>query len=512
MEPVASLITDPEDSRADTLVTTTGPAGEPPLTARVVRGAAWVFVGKIVGRGLQLITVVVLARLLTPEDFGLFGIVMLAVAALETFSETGFGTALIQRKDNTEAYLDTAWTVQVIRGFALAGIMYAVAPAVAWFFNEPRAVPLLRMMCFVEVLRGFRNIGIIYFRKELQFHKQVAYNLLGSLASVAVGIPLAFCLRSVWALVWAALAGASAGCLFSYVLHPYRPRPRFQTAQALELFRFGRWLLGMSVVVFISTNLDRVVLGKVLGTVALGLYHVAYMISIMPATQVTHLTNAVMMPTYAKLQTDRRRLGNAFSQVFEVVMSLAVPLSAFVMLTAPQIVLGLLGPQWEAAIVPLRILAIAGLIRAIAATGGPLFVGAGHPHMDFWMNLGRASIIALLVYPFTKWLGVPGAALAVVLGLAATLPIWVKVRSIAGVSGGAILRSMAPGFVLAGLVVIAVWTVRLLDLGAGPLLTLLLQGAAAVLLCGAGAVGAGKWFNRGVTVYALKAWRATRTA
>ena len=476
----------------------------------MVKGAGWVFAGKVVGRGLQLVKLVVLARLLSPEDFGLFGIVLLAIAALQTFTQTGFSTALIQRKDNTEDYLDTAWTVHVIRGLVLAGILFAVAPAVGWFFEEPRCVPLLRVMCASVAIGGFVNIGIIYFRKELKFHKQVLYNVATAVVTLIVGVVLAYRLRSVWALVWAGLAGAATRCILSYIIHEYRPRARLDRPQAVELFRFGRWVLGSSIVIFLATSIDHAFLGKVLGATALGLYRVAYRLSNAAATEITHLTNAVMMPAYAKVQDDSARLGRAFLHVFELVLSLALPLTAFIVLTAPHIVVGILGEKWQAAVIPLQILAIAGLLRAIAATGGPVFIGSGHPHMDFWMNLGRTSVIAVSIYPLTKLFGVAGTSFSVVLGLAATLPVWTRVMSITGVKWRDVLQRCQSAVLLAALVALAVWLSGLAPTYS-PQAALLMESSAAAIFCGFGVWLTWRWFHRGPLVQVGKALSAIRS-
>jgi O-antigen/teichoic acid export membrane protein len=189
-----------------------------PLTAKVVKGASWVFAGRAAGRVFELIKAVVLARLLTPEDFGLFGIVMLAIITLEIFSQSGFNTALIQRQGDIQGYLDTAWTVQVARGLLLALILFMVAPGVAWFFEEPRVVELLQIICLAQILQGFINIGIVLFEKEMQFHKQFLYEVGANVVSLIIGVSLAFALRSVWALIWANVAGVSMRLVLSYVL------------------------------------------------------------------------------------------------------------------------------------------------------------------------------------------------------------------------------------------------------------------------------------------------------
>lgn len=482
------------------------------FASRVVKSGGWVVGGKVARRGLQAVRLIVLGRLLVPEDFGLFGIVTLALAAMETLTQTGFQVALIQRQAGTEDYLDTAWTVQVVRGFVLAGILFAGAPLLVWLFGEPRVVRPLRVVSAIEVLRGFVNIGIIYLQKEMRFEREVAYQFLSSVVAFVVGIALAWWLRNVWALVWASVAEQAARTFFSYVFHPYRPCVKLDRAEAGELFAFGRWILGSAIILFVATRFDQVVLGRVLGAGALGVYALAHQIADLPATEVTHVASVVMIPAYAKLQGDRRRLGNAFIQVFELIMSMAIPLTAFLVVAAPQIILGLLGAQWEQAIVPLRILAVAGLLRAVNATGGPLFIGAGRPQMDFWMNLGRASVIATATYPLTRWFGLSGTAAAVVLALAVTLPVWARVRCVGSVSWLAVGRSLAHGGLLGALVVVAVAVARHIGPNLSAFGLLVLEGGMVLLLCGVAVLLIGHWFNRGLAVIAVKAWRAMHHA
>ncbi|MCD6415684.1 MAG: lipopolysaccharide biosynthesis protein [Planctomycetes bacterium] len=485
---------------------------EPSLTSRVVKGVAWVFAGKFVSRGLQLVKFVVLARLLSPEDFGLFGIVMLAIATLGTFTQTGFGAALIQRRGNTEDFLDTAWTVQVIRGLVVAVALFALAPLVGWFFDEARAAALLRVMCASVVLGGLVNIGVIYFRKELEFHKQFVYDLVPAGLSLIVGVALAYRLRSVWALIWAGMATAVVQCILSYIIHPYRPRVRFDGPQAAELFRFGRWVLGSSVVVFLATHGDDALLGKLLGTAALGLYQIAYQLSNTSATEMTHLTNTVMMPTYTNVQDDRERLGRAFLQVYELVVCITLPLTAFITVAAPEIVLGLLGAKWEAAVLPLQLLAVAGFIRSVAATGGPLFVGTGRPHMDFWMNLCRVGVIGITFYPFTKAWGVAGTSLSVVLGLAATIPVWATVASIGAISWRTLAAKTPVAMPASGAVLVGVVAARNLFLPLRPAFLLAAEACVAALMWGFVTLALGRYRKAGVSAQAMKAWRAIRTA
>lgn len=430
---------------------------ELPLTSKVFRSGAWVFAGKITSRCLQTVKLVILARLLAPEDFGLFGIVMLAMSAVETFTRTGFDQALIQRQDDIRDHLDTAWTVQFVRSLSLAALLFLGAPLVANFFGEPRSIVLLRVLCLVKIAEGCKNIGVIYWQKNLKFHKRVICDLIQSSTSLAVGISLAFILRNVWALVWSSLFGAVVHVGLSYMMHPFRPRLKLVPAQAKDLFRFGKWMLGGTIVMYLSNNGSEIVLGKLLGPVALGVFQIAHRISNIVSTEITHTSSAVLFPAYAMAQSDRERLRRGFTMAMDTVISLVFPLSAFLFCAAPEFVMVVLGQQWVPAVLPLRILTVAGIIRALAALGGPLFFGTGRPHMDFWMNLGRAVALAVVIYPLTRLYGVAGAAFSLVVALTATLPVWFYGILSSGIRVQDIFAAFSPGVVLALLVAVGVY-------------------------------------------------------
>jgi len=263
------------------------------LLQRVVRGGGWVFALRITDQLFGLARLIILARLLAPADFGLFGIALLAMSALETFSQTGFSAALIQKNEDIKPYLDTAWTVQLIRGTILALILFAVAPHIAAFFDAPAAKSILQVIGLSVLFQGFTSVGVIYFQKELEFHKQFAYMFSGALVNAGVAILAAFLLRSVWALVFGLLAGNLMRMVVSYFIHPYRPHIHFSRKQFKELFGFGKWIFGSSMLVFLITQGDDIFVGRLLGIAALGFYQLAYRISNMPTTEITHVISQV---------------------------------------------------------------------------------------------------------------------------------------------------------------------------------------------------------------------------
>ena len=316
------------------------------LSEKVIASGLWVLALRIVNRGLGLIRTLVLARLLAPEDFGLLGIAMLSISTLETFSQTGVEAALIQKKENVYSYLDTAWTVSVIRGFTLFSILFLLAPTIAIFFNSPRATFVIRVIAISTLLTGCRNIGVIFFQKELEFNKQFSYEISATLVDLTVAITLAFLLKNVWALVWGGMAANLTRLFMSYRIHSYRPKVRIHKEEFLELISFGKWILGSGILVFLITKGDDIFVGKILGITALGFYQMAYLISNLPATEITHAISKVTFPAYSKLQDDISQLKDGYFKVLEITVFLSIPVAGAIFLLAPDFTEVFLGQKW----------------------------------------------------------------------------------------------------------------------------------------------------------------------
>jgi len=394
------------------------------LSRRVIQGGFWVFTIRIFRRLFGLLKLIVLARLLAPDDFGLFGIATLALATLRSFSATGFNQAIIQKKEEVSAHLNTAWTVSVVRNLVLAVILVIIAPGVSRFFGEPGATLLIRLLAISVTVNGLTNVGIIYFKKELEFHRQFLYESVGVVVNIAVAIPLAFTLRNALALVYATIAGNAAQMVFSYILHPYKPELEIEWQKARDLYNFGRWIFGSSILVFVAVHADDIFAGKYLGVAALGIYQLSFRISNSMASEITGVVGEVTFPAFSKLQGNIDRLRKAFFNTVEASIGISAPLAAGLFILAPDFVHIVLEPKWEPMIPILRILTVSGLIRALISTGGPLVNAIGKPRINFWINLVRTSLLAASIYPLTSLYGLSGTAYAVLLGLSGSLLLW----------------------------------------------------------------------------------------
>jgi len=393
------------------------------LSQRAVRGGVCVFSLRIVQQLFGLARLIILARILAPHDFGLLGIALLTMATLETFSQTGFQTALIQKKEDIRSHLDAAWTVLILRGFILFAILYLIAPYAATFFNAPEAKPIIQVIGFSVLLQAFTNIGVIYFQKELEFNKEFIYQFAGILADFIVAVSAVLILRNVWALVFGLLAGNAARFTVSYLIHPYRPHLSSDWGKAKELFGFGRWILGSSILVFLITQGDDIFVGKLLGVAALGFYQMAYRISNMPATEITHVISQVTFPAYSKLQDDISNLREAYLKVLQLTAFLSFPITGLIFVLAPDFTMIFLGEKWMPIVPAMVVLALWGLIRSIGATTGPIFQGVGKPGIATKLQFARLILLVIIIYPLTiKW-GILGASLAVLLSILPVEPV-----------------------------------------------------------------------------------------
>ena len=383
------------------------------LSQRVVRGGVWVFALRIVQRLFNLTRLIILTRILAPHDFGLLGIALLTMATLETFSQTGFQAALIQKKEEIKSYLDSAWTVLILRGFILFAILYLIAPYASIFFKAPQASPIIQVIGFSLLLGAFTNIGVIYFQKELEFNKQFIYQLSGTLADFVVAVSVALILRSVWALVFGLLAAAIVRLIVSYFIHPYRPHLSLDLGRAKELFGFGKWILGSSILIFLLTQGDDIFVGKLLGVTLLGFYQMAYRISNMPATEITHVISQVTFPAYSKLQNNIPQLREAYLKVLQVTAFLSFPVAGLIFVLAPDFTRIFLGEKWMPMVPAMMALVFWGLIRSIGATTGPIIYAAGRPKILTKYQLFQLITLIILIYPLTVHWGILGTSLAV---------------------------------------------------------------------------------------------------
>lgn len=390
---------------------------EKSLSQKIITSGIWVATSAAGIHFLTLLRSIVLARLLTPEIFGLMGICIIVIRAIEVFSETGFSAALIHRKENFEDAKNTAYCLIVMRGFVLASIALVLAPFVAGYYQADNLKALIQVIAVSLILNGVSNINVVFFEKQLNFKRICLLNQSVALVNTILVIVLAYYLRSVWALVIGHVASAAVAASMSFILIPGKPKFQFNKKLAQELFGYGKYLTGLTAVTFIALEIDNFVVGKVLGMEALGFYVIAYMLGNLPTTHFVKIFMKVLFPAFSKLQDDRKAIRDGYLKALEFLSVFSFPAAAGLIAIAPEIIEVIYGPNWNPAILPLRLLSVFGCLRALTSLGGYLFNAIGRPNFNFYINLLLAFLIAIMIYPLTYRHQLVGTALAITIPL-----------------------------------------------------------------------------------------------
>ncbi len=409
---------------------------------RLVSGSVWISISEAITAIAQLASSIVAARVLAPHEIGLMGIVLLTIAVLESLSKTGFDQALIQSDDDVEPYLNVAWTWHVLRGFSLAALIAIAAPFVADFYDEPLVKWLIWVSAAKIVLDGLQNIGVIYFNRDLDFKTVCLVNGLKATAHAGVAIPAIVYFENVWGLVVGLVASALVGMIVTYIVQPFRPKLEWDIEKLKTLVGYGRWITGLTIILFVITQGDDIFVSKYLGPAALAFYQLAYSLSNLPATKITHVISQVSFATYARVKGEPEALRAAFHGVMRTTVLLSGPLGVAIWMVTPGIVEHVIGDKWAPVIPLVRILVVSAFIRSVAALGGALFRACERPDLDFKMNLPRFVAVVTLIYPFTAKWGLEGASYVVLIAIATTMPVFFYgVHKLVGMNFVAILKA-----------------------------------------------------------------------
>ncbi len=338
----------------------------------MIKGSMWMVAMRWSIRGIGLVSTVILVRLLTPADFGIVAMAMLVVGLLEILSSLGVDMALIQKSDAERKHFDTAWTFQVIQGAVIALLIFVFSPLMADFFDEQRIVPVMQLMAVAVFVNGFMNIGVVAFRKELDFAREFRFEVMKKIVTFLVTVIFAFILRNYWALVIGIVTGRFIGVLISYIMHAYRPR--FCLLAARELWSFSQWMLIAGIGNYINNKIDEFVVGGMKSTSQMGVYNVSADIATLPTVEVISPLSRALFPGYSKLKDEPERLASAFKNVIGMVALLGLSMSLGIVAVAEDLVYVVLGEKWMDAVPLIQWLAVFGAIVVLGNITSYIFI------------------------------------------------------------------------------------------------------------------------------------------
>ncbi|MGV7224174.1 MAG: lipopolysaccharide biosynthesis protein [Nitrospinales bacterium] len=395
------------------------------LRERMIHAGFWSISLHGFSRLLGILRTIIVAKLLAPDDIGLFTLAVLTLLFVETFLKTGFDSALVQRQGNIAHDLNVAWTVHVILGFIRASLLFFIAPTIAALFDEPMVKSLVQVVAFGMICHGFMNAGVIYLKKELEFHKEFLLLLSKVLADLCVSVAAAVHLRSAWALIYGLLAGYVVQVFVSYKIHPFRPQFSFDLKVFHQLFTYGKWMNLTGIATYMGTYFASVTIGKIMNVYALGIYQLTYWIVQAALVELAAAIGVVAFPAFSHIKNDQKRLQQAFIKTTGFTISVLIPITAILSLTSPEFVSIFLGEKWMEMIPLLKLLSVAGCFHAIAITGIPIFLSLGKPSILFQMQSLRAASLLIFIYPLVHNFGIKGVAWAMIISSFIMFIFWV---------------------------------------------------------------------------------------
>jgi O-antigen/teichoic acid export membrane protein len=349
-------------------------------------------------RAIGLVSVVIMARLLRPEDFGIVALALAAAAFVELFGWIGLRQALLRVPEPERSHYDTAFTIQLIL-FLLLGVLLALAaPFAAAFYGVPEVAPILWVLSGRMAFLAAVNIGVVDFEREMQFGRDMKMRLSVRLASLVVTIAAAWWLRNYWALVVGLVSYTAFYTVASYIAHPYRPR--LDLSRRSEILAMSLWMFVSSLAEWVQTQIERLVLGRFVPTATVGLYSVSKDLSTIFTQEITTALNRVTFVTVASGQASAA-IGRNIGRVIGGYAVIVAPLAAGLVATAPDSIAVLLGDKWLAAVPLLRIIAVYAGVQAVYLMTASVLQASGFARRAALMNIVGAMLSAV---------GVAGAA------------------------------------------------------------------------------------------------------
>jgi O-antigen/teichoic acid export membrane protein len=425
------------------------------VQGEMARGALWMVLFKLLERGLGLISTLILVRLLSPADFGIVAMATSFIFMAELLAAFGFDVALIQKQDATDQHYHTAWTCNVLLGLLITLAMLMAAAPIAGFYSRPEVFWVVFALALGPLLSGCENIGVIAFRKELQFRREFFFQLSRKVIGFLVVVPSAYLFESYWALVAGMLISKLAGTVISYLAHPFRPR--FSLATLRGLLGFSKWLLFNNMVGFLKERSSDFAIGRLHGAAPLGVYNVSYEFASMPTTELSAPINRALMPGFARIAGDAAAMRDAYTNAIGMLALLAVPAATGIFAVAHFLVPVVLGTKWLEAVLLIEILAPNGGLLLFHSSICAVLIANGYPERVTITNGLYVVMLLVLLVGLAPGFGVSGAAVAALGASVFSTPIYLlQVRRSIGITTTVFIRAaarpMMAALTMAGLV------------------------------------------------------------
>jgi len=365
------------------------------LRRRVLDGVFWLTVVKVFGQVISWTITVYVIRILSPDDYGLMAMAGVYLSFIILFNEVGLSAAIIQKKDlNQEDLSNICWAVLSIN-LALYALSFFSAPLVAAFYNEPRVVDVIRVASIVFIIRSLGLVSNNMLTREMVFNRQSQAELIGNAAGAVATLWLAVEGFGVWSLVYGHIIIEIVKNLLLFLFYPWKPDFSFSFSKVKDLIQFGSKVAVARLFWYLSSNMDLLIAGKILGKTQLGYYAIAVQFALIPLDKMVSTISRVAFPAFSKVQDDPALLRRYYLKIVNFVAFAIFPVCWGLFLVAESAVPLLLSEKWLPAVLPLQILSMVTAFRAVHTMNAPLEVAVGRPGTTIRNSVITLSVLAL---------------------------------------------------------------------------------------------------------------------
>jgi len=370
---------------------------DPSLKEKTVTGATWVAVEKWGQQAVQFVITVLIARILSPADYGIIGILLVFLMLSNVLIDSGFGAALVRKQEATDADYATVFYLNLIVSVACYGLLYLAAPFIADFFNEPQLTAVARVLGLTVILNSFALIQMTILQKRMDFRPQAVVALVSALGSGAVGVAMAYGGFGLWALVGQSLASASLQAMLYWLFGSWRPALVFSRASLVSLFAFSSNLLVSSLINVLFKSVVPVIIGKYYSTRDLGFYTQSRRLSDLPSVNTTLIVQKVSYAALATIQDDDARLKAAYRRIIQSVVFVVFPAMLLLAAVAHPAILLLLTEKWLPAVPYLQILVFGGMLYPLHSLTLNICQVKGRSDIFLRLEVAKKTIALILI-------------------------------------------------------------------------------------------------------------------
>lgn len=368
------------------------------IKEQTIQGVAWNSIGKFSNMAIQFVIGIFLARLLTPEDYGVIGVLTIFVALATTFVDSGFTSALIQKKVLTDKDCSTAFYFNIVIGIIAYLILFLCAPWIASFFNIPILTDVTRIVALNVLIGAFTSVQQALYRKRVDFKTTAIVSIIATVISGSISIYLAFSGFGVWSLVYLNLISTAITSILLWAFSKWKPKLIFSWQSFREMFSYGSKLLGASLLGIIYFHGEKLAIGKFYSTQDLGLYSKGTTLSSQASTTLTSILSSVTFPILAQIQDDDERLINVYKKYIKFTSLVIIFLMLLLVALAKPIILFLYGVKWTGAIIFLQIICLAMMFDHITSINLNVFYVKGRSDIVLKLEvIKRVISIAILI-------------------------------------------------------------------------------------------------------------------